>query len=173
MIYAVSFCGNRFEIRDASEPAKTFGPRVRQLRKGKGYSQRDFAELATGRLRKTGYKSLHFTYLSKIEHEDSKTGIPSVPVILAIAEVLDADTDELLALVGKARHDLDRKLTHKPAARAFFNYAIDRLSGKDWQDLLRKIQTLKTQNELSSTQHLCLNVIGTAFTSPTAVEDFL
>jgi len=48
------------------------------------------------------------------------------------------DPDELLALNGKAPHDLDRKLTEKPAAKAAFKYAIDRLGEKDWETFLLK-----------------------------------
>jgi transcriptional regulator with XRE-family HTH domain len=131
----------KFEPK-TSRHARPFGKRVRQLRRAKGYSQRFFAELVTNSLRKDGQKSIHFSYLSKIESEDSKTGVPSVPVILKIAEVLNSDLDELLALAGKAP-PWTGSSSRNPQRMAFFNYAINGLSENDWRDLLKKVRTLK------------------------------
>lgn len=67
----------------------TFGQHLRQLRKAKGVTQRELAEKA----------GIHFTYLSKLE-----TGVmpaPSEKTILALANVLDADIDELFGAAKK------------------------------------------------------------------------
>ena len=75
----------------------TFGQRLRELRKAKGMTQRELAQ-------KTG---ISFAYVSKLE-----TGVmppPRQKIILALAEVLDAnnaDTDELYGLAKKMPPDL-------------------------------------------------------------------
>src|SRR5271156_4556752 len=79
----------------------TFGGRVKILRVGMFFTQRTLAEIIDRKLRKKKRGGgFSFTYLSKIENGKEKP--PSVPVILAIAEILRADSDELLALAGKA-----------------------------------------------------------------------
>lgn len=72
----------------------TFGQYLRQLRKAKGVSQRELAE-------KSG---IDFTYLSKLE-----TGVrppPSAKTVVALANVLDADIDELLGAAKKIPSNL-------------------------------------------------------------------
>ena len=82
-----------------------FRARLRELRKQAGLSQRELAD-------KLG---INFTYLSKIE-----SGVmppPSEKVILRLAEVLNADKDELMTLAGKIPSDIaqilkDREVLH-------------------------------------------------------------
>ena len=72
----------------------TFGQRLRELRKAKGMTQRELAQRA----------GIDFTYLSKLE-----TGAmppPSEKTILSLAEVLDADADELFGAAGKVPSSL-------------------------------------------------------------------
>lgn len=72
----------------------TFGQRLRELRKAKGMTQRELAQRA----------GIDFTYLSKLE-----TGAmppPSEKTILSLAEVLDADADELFSAAGKVPSSL-------------------------------------------------------------------
>lgn len=75
-----------------------FGSRIRQLRKGTGLSQRDFAD-------KIG---IDFTYLSKIEN--GKVEPPSEEKIRMIARELEVDEEELLALAGKFSAEEMRKV---------------------------------------------------------------
>ena len=73
---------------------KEFGARLRELRKQAGLGQRELAD-------KVG---INFTYLSKIE-----SGVmppPSEKVMLRLAEVLNADKDELMSLAGKIPSDI-------------------------------------------------------------------
>ena len=73
----------------------TFGQRIRQLRLGKRLSQRDLAERV----------GVDFTYLSKIEN--GKVAPPSDDVIHKLAQKLEANEEELLALAGKvSQNDL-------------------------------------------------------------------
>jgi HTH-type transcriptional regulator, competence development regulator len=67
-----------------------FGWKIRQARKGKGYSQRDLAKLL----------GLDFTYLSKLEN-DRADYAPKEEVIRKLAEHLDIDAEELVFLAGR------------------------------------------------------------------------
>jgi len=81
-----------------------FGRRLRDLRKQKHVSQRDLAAQV----------GIDFTYLSKIEV--GRSAPPSEEVIRHIAQVLDADEDELINLAGKVPKDLKAVLEESPQA---------------------------------------------------------
>ncbi len=78
-----------------------FGARLRELRKQTGLSQRELAD-------KVG---INFTYLSKIERGVMPP--PSEKVILRLAEVLNADNDELMTLAGRIPPDIAQILKSK------------------------------------------------------------
>ena len=82
---------------------REFSERLRELREKAGLSQGELAD-------KVG---VNFTYLSKIE-----SGVkppPSEQVILRLAEVLDADRDELMTLAGKVPSDIAKILKNRDA----------------------------------------------------------
>ncbi len=78
-----------------------FGKRLRELRKQAGMNQREVASKV----------KIDFTYLSKIE--SGALSPPSEKVITKLAEVLDADKDELITLAGKVPSDLSQILKNK------------------------------------------------------------
>jgi len=83
------------------EEAQQFGTRLRELRIQAGLTQRKLAD-------KIG---VDFSYLSKIEN-----GIlppPSEKVILRLAEVLNADKDELITLAGRIPADIAKMLKNR------------------------------------------------------------
>jgi len=80
---------------------ENFGPRLRELRKKAGMSQRELAPLV----------GINFTYLSKIEGGDMPP--PSEKVIEKLALVLHADRDELINLAGKIPSDLTQILKNR------------------------------------------------------------
>ncbi|MFC2073181.1 transcriptional regulator, partial [Chloroflexota bacterium] len=80
---------------------RKFGARLRELREQAGLSQ---AQLA-------GMVGVNFTYLSKIESGVRPS--PSEKVILRLAEVLDADRDELMTLAGKVPSDIAQMLKNR------------------------------------------------------------
>lgn len=85
---------------------QAFGPRLRELRKQAGLSQRELAE-------KIG---VSFTYLSKIE-----SGVmppPSEKVLGKLAEALNIDEDELLTLAGKIPADILQILRDRETLQA-------------------------------------------------------
>jgi transcriptional regulator with XRE-family HTH domain len=123
--------------------AKTFGARIRQLRKAKGLTQRDLAERVEASLKGPNKRGFKFPYLSKIENEEF--GPPSEAAIVQLAAVLEANSDELFSLAGKLPVRMADKLARNRAARAFFNFAIDRLSETEWQQLLVIVQQGRTR----------------------------
>jgi HTH-type transcriptional regulator, competence development regulator len=85
----------------------TFGERVRELRKAKDLTLRELA----GRL------GVNFTYLSKIENQRLDYGdYPSETLIRKIAQVLEAEEDELLLLAEKIPERIRKRVIERPDA---------------------------------------------------------
>jgi len=118
-------------------PKTTLGRRLRELRLEAKLSQRDLADRVASRLKEDDRGGFDFTYLSKIENDRL---VPSAAVILALAVELEGDSDELLALAGKAPADVGEMLKQSEGARMFFRSAMSkRLSEDDWKKLLLEI----------------------------------
>ncbi len=121
---------------------ETFGQRIRTLRKGRMLDQRTLAGRVQARLREQGGRGFDVTYLSKIEN--GRTGPPSTAAIVALAEELKADVDELIALAGKVPPAVGETLKASEGARKFYRAAIDlHLSEQDWQHLLDEVRQRK------------------------------
>lgn len=119
----------------------TLGSRIRALRLEAKLSQRDLADRVAKRLKEDDRGGFDFTYLSKIENDRL---VPSAAVILALAAELRGDSDELLALAGKAPADVGDMLKKSEGARMFFRSALStQLSEEDWKKLLREIDPKK------------------------------
>lgn len=69
---------------------QTFGKRIREARRGKGYSQRELA----------GLVKVDYTYLSKLEN-DRADYPPKQDIIEELAKHLDLDAEELGYLAGR------------------------------------------------------------------------
>jgi transcriptional regulator with XRE-family HTH domain len=121
----------------------TLGSRLRALRLEAKLSQRDLADRVANRLKDDDRGGFDFTYLSKIENDRL---VPSAAVILALAAELKGNSDELLALAGKAPADIGEMLKQSEGARMFFRSAMStRLSEDDWKKLLQEIQPKKNK----------------------------
>jgi transcriptional regulator with XRE-family HTH domain len=121
----------------------TLGSRIRVLRLEAKLSQRDLADRVAKRLKEDDRGGFDFTYLSKIENDRL---VPSAAVILALAAELRGDSDELLALAGKAPADVGDMLKKSEGARMFFRSALStRLSEEDWKKLLLEIDPKKKE----------------------------
>jgi transcriptional regulator with XRE-family HTH domain len=119
----------------------TLGRRIRELRLEARRSQRDLADRVSKRLKDEDRGGFDFTYLSKIENDRL---VPSTSVILALATELRGDSDELLALAGKAPADVGEMLKQSEGARMFFRSAMStQLSEDDWKKLLQEIPKKK------------------------------
>lgn len=97
-----------------------FGSRIRELRKEKGISLRDFADMVR----------IDFTYLSKIEN--GKVDPPSEEKIRMMATKLGVEAEALLGLAGKISSEQIRK-------------AVE--SNPDVGVLLRKLQSRKLTSD--------------------------
>ena len=127
---------------------KPFGQTVRDLRKAKNppLPQRELADKVAARLREDDRRGFDFTYLSKIEND--RMPPPSVAAIIALAEVLDANPDELLALAEKAPPDLGEAMKKSGAARTFFRSAVnENLTEEDWKKLLESLNRLTKKRD--------------------------
>lgn len=114
----------------------TLGSRIKALRLEAKLSQRSLADRLAKRLR-----GFDFTYLSKIENNRL---VPSASAILALAAELKGNSDELLALAGKAPADVGDLLQKSEGARVFFRSALSsELSEDDWTKLLQRLKEKK------------------------------
>ncbi len=121
--------------------ANALGDRIRRRRKETQLSQREFASRVATRLKEQDGRGFDFSYLSKIENGHL---VPSVAALVAIAEELGDNPDELLALAEKAPSDLGQKLRNSPNARLFYRSAVDlNLSEGDWKRLLDELKSRK------------------------------
>ena len=121
-------------------------------------TQRDVAEKVAARLPGDTARGFDVTYLSKIEN--ARLAPPSTVAIMALAQVLDTDADNLLALAGKVPPDVGEKLKESPGARAFFRSAVDLdLPEKEWQRLLQEMK--KTRKGQMSAFKTCFRCSGT------------
>jgi HTH-type transcriptional regulator, competence development regulator len=121
----------------------TLGNRIRAKRLEKRISQRDLADRVAKRLKEEDRRGFDFTYLSKIEN-DRLERPPSAAAIQAIAAELDDDSDELLALAGKAPPDVGEMLKKSQGARMFFRSAISQdLTEEQWKQLIAEIKGKK------------------------------
>ena len=121
----------------------TLGRRIREKRLEKKISQRDLAERVAKRLKEDDRRGFDFTYLSKIEN-DRLEHPPSAAAIQAIATELDDNSDELLALAGKAPPDVGEMLKQSQGARMFFRSAIsENLTEDQWQKLIQEMKRKK------------------------------
>lgn len=101
---------------------KTFGQRIKELRKAKGLGQRAVAAEV----------GINFTYLSKIENDKVDfAAFPSEETIRKLAKVLEADVDELLLMAEKIPDHIRKRVLEKPEAfrmiASLDNKSLDRL----------------------------------------------
>jgi transcriptional regulator with XRE-family HTH domain len=142
-LLVLTFNSTRGNICGTMAGANLLGERIRQRRKHKRLSQREFASRVAARLKEQDGRGFDFSYLSKIENGHL---VPSVAALVAIAEELDDNPDELLAVAEKAPRDLGQKLRDSPNARLFYRSAVDlNLSEADWRKLLDDLKARKAQ----------------------------
>ncbi|TWU25097.1 Helix-turn-helix domain protein [Novipirellula galeiformis] len=83
----------------------TFGKRIRELRQAKGHSLRDLAPLV----------DVGFSYLSKVECGKMDFGeYPSAALIHRLADVLEADEDELMLLAKRIPNSITNRVLEQP-----------------------------------------------------------
>jgi HTH-type transcriptional regulator, competence development regulator len=110
---------------------KSFGSLVRQEREAREIGLREMAK-------KIGVSP---TYLSKIERGDFEP--PAEDKVRKIAEIIDRDPDELLAMAGRVASDLTDIIIRRPREMADFLRATKGLTADDMARLARQARKTK------------------------------
>ncbi len=110
---------------------KGFGSLVRQERMAREIGLREMAK-------KIGVSP---TYLSKIERGDFDP--PAEDKVRKIAEIIDRDPDELLAMAGRVASDLTDIIIRRPREMADFLRAAKGLTADDIAQLARRARKTK------------------------------
>jgi len=110
---------------------KSFGALVRREREAKEIGLREMAK-------KIGVSP---TYLSKVERDEFPP--PVEDKVRKIAEIIDRDADELLALAGRVASDLTDIIRQRPREMADFLRAAKGLTADDLARLARRAQKAK------------------------------
>jgi len=112
---------------DDQPAGETFGRKIQRLRREHDLTQRDVA----GRL------GIDFTYLSKLENDRGEP--PGEETVRKLADVLQIDEEELLALAGKVPGALrDRAQSDVEFAR--FLRRLPSVPDKELQEIYRRLK---------------------------------
>jgi transcriptional regulator with XRE-family HTH domain len=110
----------------------TFGQILKELRRSKGISQRDLAELV----------GVDFSYISKIEND--RLPPPAATTVEKICEVLKIPSENLLSYSGKMGSGIKDIIISSTEAMKFMNEAKRmNLTDEDWKSLTQKMKRLK------------------------------
>jgi HTH-type transcriptional regulator, competence development regulator len=113
---------------------KTFGQKLRELRRSKGISQRDLADEV----------GVDFSYISKVEND--RLPPPAGDTIVKICEALETSPEELLAATGKMSTDVKEMLSTSTAAQQFVRQAHDMsLTEDEWKVLTKRLRRLRSE----------------------------
>ena len=111
---------------------ETFGKKLRNLRVNSDIGLRELARLI---IKSPGY-------LSDVEHDHVPP--PSEEVILKIADVLQADKNELLMAARKMDPELSRYVTREPEVADFLRMAHEKnFDRDDWETLTKLAEAAK------------------------------
>lgn len=123
----------RCVLAAADQPVdETFGKCIQRLRREHGLTQREVANTL----------EIDFTYLSKIENDRGEA--PGEDTVRKLAEVLDTDAEELLALAGRVPPEL-RTLAQDNVDFARFLRRLPKASDKELQELYRHLPSTTTK----------------------------
>jgi HTH-type transcriptional regulator, competence development regulator len=112
--------------------SKTFGSTLKQLRRDRGMSQRQLADLV----------GVDFSYISKLEND--RLPPPASETIARIAEKLGAPMADLHAAAHKLPDASAEGVVGHPGAQRFLELAASmQLSGTEWEALLGQLQQLR------------------------------
>lgn len=111
---------------------KTFGQTLKEIRRGKGVTQRQLAT-AVG---------VDFSYISKVEND--RMPPPAADTIVKICEALGVPADELLAMTGKMPTPIKEAISENPAAQQFLREAQTMtLTEAEWGTLTQQLKKLR------------------------------
>jgi transcriptional regulator with XRE-family HTH domain len=111
-----------------------FGDRIRELRKAKGYSLRQLAPLV----------GVGFSYLSKVENDKLDfEGTASESLIHRLADVLEADEEELLLLA----HHVPKRIADRIIEQPEVFRALATLNSDELQQVAEQVAKYTLRSE--------------------------
>jgi len=111
---------------------RTFGQKLRALRRAVNVTQRKLAERV----------GVDFSYISKLEND--RLPPPSADTVVKICKALSVTPDELLAASGKMPPQVQQSIVSSPAAIQFLRSAqAMRLSEAEWKLLSEQLKRLR------------------------------
>lgn len=119
----------------SKQKSKTFGETIRQLRMVKDITLRDFARRM----------DVSPTYVSQVEQD--KIAPPTQERVAKMAELLDENPDDLMALAGRLPQDLPRIIQKHPREMAAFLRTANGLTAEDIEGLTDRARKLKTRGK--------------------------
>jgi HTH-type transcriptional regulator, competence development regulator len=128
-ITSVVFNNQTMEEREMS--GKKFGALVRRERKAREIGLREMAKMI----------EVSPTYLSKVERDEFPP--PAEDKVRKIAEIINRDPDELLALAGRVASELTDIIRERPREMADFLRAARGLTAEEMARLARQAQRAK------------------------------
>jgi transcriptional regulator with XRE-family HTH domain len=112
---------------DPQSERATFGATIQKLRRERNLTQRDVAA-------KLG---IDFTYLSKLENDRGEPA--SEDLVRKLAEILDADAEDLLALAGRVPTEL-REMAQQDVTFARLLRQLPNASESDLKDIYKRLK---------------------------------
>lgn len=112
--------------------SQTFGEKLKELRKAKKISQRELAD-------KVG---VDFSYISKVEND--RIPPPAADTVVKISEILEVESNILLALTGKIPSNTKKMLSSSVEAQNFIKNAQEMsLTEDEWNKMTRGLKRLR------------------------------
>jgi transcriptional regulator with XRE-family HTH domain len=115
----------------------TFGATLRKLRESKRMSLRKTAAAA----------EISPTYLAQLERDEST---PSQDVVFNLADALDCDQDELLAMTGRIADDVLNVIRKNPRAVAALLLAVEDLPEEQIDAIVRQVEKRKAKRRFGA-----------------------
>ena len=112
----------------------TIGQLVRKLRKEKGLSLRDLANM------------INMSHVN-IAHIENNRVTTNIKTLKAIAIALEYDQDKLLAMANEIGDDIKQIIKNKPSAVPQFLRTAKNLSNDDWEKLSKMAKKMEKKNK--------------------------
>ncbi len=111
---------------------QTFGEKLKELRKAKKLSQRELADKV----------NVDFSYISKVEND--RLSPPAADTVVKICDILEIESNILLALTGKIPSDTKQMLSSSMEAQNFIKHAQEMsLTETEWQKMTKGLKRLR------------------------------
>jgi transcriptional regulator with XRE-family HTH domain len=124
-VYCIT--NNAHEDPVSKSKQETYGELTRRVREEKEYGLREFAKMI----------GVSATYLSQVERGELPP--PAEGRVVRIAELLELDKDELLALAGRVASDLEDIILKKPRGTADLLRHVQKMTAKELAELNKSL----------------------------------